>query len=115
MLSSLDNDIKLQEQVVTLDPLRATSYARLGYLLYAAGRYDEARAALQKALELNPQSSYVHLTLDKILIAEGNPQQALLEIEKEPSAWGKLTGEVLAYHALGGEQDRKALLVELMP
>ena len=113
-LGNLDQAIKLQEQVVTLDPLRATSYARLGYLLYAAGRYDEARAALQKALELNPQSSYVHLTLDKILIAEGNPQQAFVEIEKEPSAWGKLTGEVLAYHALGREQDSNAALADLI-
>ena len=114
MLGDLDQAIKLQEQVVALDPLRANSYARLGYLLYAVGRYDEARAALQKALELNPQSSYVHLTLDKILIAEGNPQQALVEIEKEPSAWGKLTGEVLAYHALGREQDSIAALADLI-
>jgi TolB-like protein/DNA-binding winged helix-turn-helix (wHTH) protein/Tfp pilus assembly protein PilF len=114
MLGDLDQAIKLQEQVVALDPLRANSYARLGYLLYAVGRYDEARAALQKALELNPQSSYVHLTLDKILIAEGNPHQALVEIEKEPSAWGKLTGEVLAYHALGREQDSIAALADLI-
>src|SRR5580692_4290919 len=114
MLGDLDQAIKLQEQVVALDPLRANSYARLGYLLYAVGRYDEARAALQKALELNPQSSYVHLTLDKILIAEGNPQQALVEIEKEPSAWGKLTGEALAYHSLGREQDSNAALADLI-
>ena len=45
-LGNLDQAIKLQEQVVTLDPLRATSYARLGYLLYAAGRYDAALADL---------------------------------------------------------------------
>ena len=46
--------------------------------------------------------------MGKILIAEGKPQQALAEIEKEPNEWGKLTGQVLVYHALGREQDSNA-------
>jgi TolB-like protein/DNA-binding winged helix-turn-helix (wHTH) protein/Flp pilus assembly protein TadD len=107
---NLDQAIKLYEQAAALDPLRANSYSGLGYLLYVAARYDEAQATLQKALDLNPQATYVHLTLDKILIAEGKPQQALAEIEKEPSDWGKLTGQVLAYHALGRDQDSDAAL-----
>ncbi len=114
ILGNLDQAIKLYEQVVALDPLSANSYARLGYLLYLAARYDEARVTLQKARDLNPQSTGVHLTTGKILVAEGNPQQALVEIEKEPSAWGKLTGEVLAYHALGREQDSNAALADLI-
>jgi predicted Zn-dependent protease len=79
-----------------------------------AGRYDEAQAALQKALDLNPQAAFVHLTLGKILIAEGKPQPALAEIEKEPLEWGKLTGQALAYHALGREQDSNAALTDLI-
>jgi tetratricopeptide (TPR) repeat protein len=71
ILGDLDQAIELHERVVALDPLSATSYWRLGYMLYAAGRYDEARAAMQKALDLNPQGAYIHLTFDKILIAEG--------------------------------------------
>jgi TolB-like protein/DNA-binding winged helix-turn-helix (wHTH) protein len=114
ILGDLDQAIKLYEQVVTLDPLSANSYWRLGYLLYAAGRYDEARAEMQKALDLNPQGAYIHLTLDKILIAEGKPQQALAQIEKEPSEWARLTGQALAYHALGREQDSDAALADLI-
>ena len=79
-----------------------------------AGRYDEAQTALQKALDLNPQALLVHLTLDRILIAERKPQQALVEIEKEPSEWGKLTGQALVYHALGREQDSNAVLTTLI-
>jgi tetratricopeptide (TPR) repeat protein len=114
ILGNLDQAIKLYEQAVALDPLHANSYSGLGYLLYAAGRYDESQAALQKALDLNPRAAYVHLTLDKILLAEGKPQQALTEIEKEPSDWGKLTGEVLVYYALGREQDSNAALAGLI-
>jgi TolB-like protein/DNA-binding winged helix-turn-helix (wHTH) protein/Flp pilus assembly protein TadD len=114
ILGNLDQAIQLYEQAVALDPLRINSYSGLGYLLYAAGRYQEAQAALQKTLDLNPQASYVHLTLGKILIAEGKPQQAVVEIEKEPIEWGKFTGQALAYHALGREQDSNAALAALI-
>jgi TolB-like protein/DNA-binding winged helix-turn-helix (wHTH) protein/Tfp pilus assembly protein PilF len=110
VLGNLDQAIKLSEQAVALDPLRPISYSTLGYLLYVGGRYDEAKTALQKALDLNPQATYIYLTLDKILIAEKKPQQALAVIEKEPIEWGKFTGQALAYHALGREQDSNTAL-----
>jgi tetratricopeptide (TPR) repeat protein len=50
----------------------------------------------------------------EILIAEGKPQQALAEIEKEPIEWWKLTGQALAYHALGREQDSNTALSSLI-
>jgi TolB-like protein/DNA-binding winged helix-turn-helix (wHTH) protein/Flp pilus assembly protein TadD len=114
ILGDLTQAIKLYEQAVALDPLRINSYSGLGYLLYSAGRYDEAQATLQKALDLNPQATYVHLTLDKILIAEGHPQQALVEVEKEPIEWGKLTGQAMAYHALAREEESNAALGTLI-
>ena len=114
VLGKFDQAIKLKEQAVALDPLRTDSHSTLGYLLYCAGRYDEAQSTLQKALDLNPQAAFVHLTLGKILIAKGKPQQALAEIEKEPLEWGKLTGQALAYHALGREQESNAALAGLI-
>ena len=113
-LGNLDQALRLYEQAVALDPLRTDSHLGLGYLLYVAGRYDEAQAALQKGLDLNPQAAFAHLTLGKIFIARGKPQQALTEFEKEPLEWGKLTGQVLAYHALGRERDSNAALAGLI-
>ncbi len=110
VLGNLDQAIKLYQQAIALDPLRTNSYLTLGQLLYAAGRYDEAQAALQKALDLNPQVTFAHLARGQILIAQGKPQQGLAEIEKEPSEWGKLTGEAMVYHALGREQESNAAL-----
>jgi TolB-like protein/DNA-binding winged helix-turn-helix (wHTH) protein/Flp pilus assembly protein TadD len=114
ILGNLDEATRLYEQVVALDPLRPNSYSGLEYLLYVGGRYEDAQAALQKALDLNPQATYVHLTMGEALIVEGKPQQALAEIEKEPIEWGKLTGQALAYHALGREQDSNAALASLI-
>src|SRR4030095_473514 len=114
VLGDLDQAIKLYEQAVGLVPLRAASRVSEGYLLYVAGRHDEARAALQKALELNAQCAYVHAHLAKILIYEGKPEQALAEIEKEPIEWQRLETQVLAYHALGREQESDAVLAALI-
>src|SRR5882757_525731 len=114
ILGNLDQATRLYEQVVALDPLRPNSYSGLEYLLYVGGRYEDAQAALQKALDLNPQATYVHLTMGEALIVEGKPQQALAEIEKEPIEWGKLTGQALAYHALGRGQDSNAALASLI-
>jgi tetratricopeptide (TPR) repeat protein len=82
--------------------------------MYKAGRYDEAQAALQKALDVNSQAAYVHVVLGQNLIAQGKPRQALVEIEKEPSEWARLTGLALVYYALGREQDSNASLAELI-
>jgi TolB-like protein/DNA-binding winged helix-turn-helix (wHTH) protein/Flp pilus assembly protein TadD len=114
VLGNLDQAIRLREQEVALDPLRADSFIDLGYLLYVAGRYDESRAELQKALDLNPQAAFAHFTLGLILIAKGKPKQALPEIENEPNDWGKLTDQAMAYHALGREQDSNTALAELI-
>ena len=114
VLGHLDQAVKLCEQSVALDPLRANSFVSLGQLLYVAGRYDEALTALQQALDLNPLATYAHVILGQILIAQGKPLQALAEIEKEPNEGGKLTGEVLAYHALGRKQDSNTALAVLI-
>ena len=114
ILGNLDEAIKLKEQAVALDPLRTNSHSTLGYLLYSAGRYDEAQAELQKALDLNSQAAYVHFHLGKVLIAKGKLREALAEIEKEPLEGGKLTGQVMTYHALGRERDSNAALAELI-
>lgn len=61
-----------------------------------------------------PLAKVAHADLGEILIAEGKPQQALAEIEKEPSDWERLTDQALAYHALGREEDSNAALSELI-
>jgi TolB-like protein/DNA-binding winged helix-turn-helix (wHTH) protein len=111
---NLDEAVRLYEQAVALDPLRANSHLGLGYVLYMAARYDEARASLRKALDLNPQADFAHANLSKILLAEGKPRPALAEIEKEPTDWEKFTDQALIYHALGREQDSNAALTQLI-
>jgi TolB-like protein/DNA-binding winged helix-turn-helix (wHTH) protein/Flp pilus assembly protein TadD len=104
----LEEAVGLYMQAIALDPLRANFHLALGDKLYDLGRYGEAKAALEKAQELNPQLSALHLTRGKIFFSEGRPREALEEMEEENGEWEKLSGEALAYFALGrlGDSDK---------
>jgi eukaryotic-like serine/threonine-protein kinase len=110
----LDEAIELRKRTVALDPLCSSCFVLLGIYLYNAGRYDEANAILQKALELDPQQGYVHFVRGQILLAQGRPQEALLEMQRETSEGLKLAGEAFAYHSLGRHQASDAALQELI-
>jgi TolB-like protein/DNA-binding winged helix-turn-helix (wHTH) protein/Flp pilus assembly protein TadD len=113
-LGQVEESIALYKQAIALDPLRANFHLSLGYELYLVGRYEEAHAALQKAQELNPQLSSLHLTSGKILLSEGRKAEALAEMEKETGEWEKLSGESLAYFALGRNAESDEALKKLI-
>jgi TolB-like protein/DNA-binding winged helix-turn-helix (wHTH) protein/Flp pilus assembly protein TadD len=113
-LGHVDEAIELYKQAIALDPLRANFHLALGYELYFMGRYDEAQAALERAQELNPQLSSLHLTRGKLLFSEGRRQEALMEMEEETGDWEKLSGESLAYYALGRREDSDNSLQKLI-
>ena len=102
------------EQALAIDPLLASSHSYLAFLLYSAGDYDKAETSARKALELNPQKTYDHFTLGEILVAQGRAQQALVELQHEPALFWRLTGEALAYRALGRSHDADAALTRLI-
>jgi tetratricopeptide (TPR) repeat protein len=78
------------------------------------GRFDEANAALQRAQELNPQLSSLHLTRGAILLLEGHQLESLAEMEKETGEWEKLSGESMAYYTLQRREDSDNALKKLI-
>ena len=101
MRGRLDQAIELRKRAVALDPLCSFCYLFLGNDLYQVGQYDEANTVLRKALELDPQQGYVHFVLGQILLAQRRPQEALVEIQREPIDGLKLAGEAFVYYSLG--------------
>lgn len=105
--------IALRKQAAAIDPLRTDNYGELAAELYDAGRYDEASSILKKAVELNPEEGLAHTLQALILLAQGHPQQALAEGQKEPSEWYRLQVEALAYYDLGNQKASDRALQEL--
>jgi len=113
-LGHLDEAIDLQKQVVALDPLRARSYATLGDMLFEMERYEEAQATIKKMLDLNPEQERDHFRRGQLLLAEGQAQDALAEMEQEPREDWRSFGEALAYHAAGRPQESDTALKQLI-
>jgi TolB-like protein/DNA-binding winged helix-turn-helix (wHTH) protein/Flp pilus assembly protein TadD len=111
-LGRLDEAIALTQEASVLDPLRTNAY--LGSLLLTAGRYEEARASVEKALSMNQKLEGAHAKLGAILLAQGNAQAALAETNAEPGEWERLTGQALVYHALGRSHESDAALSKLI-
>jgi adenylate cyclase len=110
----LDESISLQKQVIALDPLKGGPYGSLGIRLFAAGKLDEALAAHQRALELDPQLEYIHLNRAEILLEKGLPAEALKEVDAEPGEVWRLLGKAIVLRDLGQSKESDAALQQLI-
>jgi eukaryotic-like serine/threonine-protein kinase len=113
-LGRLDEALALHRRAVELDPLSAAARMNLGTYAYYSGQFDEAIAAFEKSLELSPAIPAVHHTLARVYLAEGRPQQALAETQREPDPEWRLFTQVLVYHKLGRTKDADAALGEFI-
>jgi len=113
-LGNIDDSIAMENEAIKLDPLKPISYASLAIRLIDANRYDEAFLAQQRALELDPQIEYVHLTRAEVLLAKGLPQDALREIQNEPGEEWSLLGKTIVYHDLDRATESNAALSQLI-
>jgi DNA-binding winged helix-turn-helix (wHTH) protein/tetratricopeptide (TPR) repeat protein len=113
-LGRIDDSIAMENEAIKLDPLKPSTYAGLAIRLIDANRYDEAFLAQQRALELDPQIEYIHLTRAEVLLAKGLPQDALREVQNEPGEEWSLLGKTIVYHDLDRSTDSDSALSQLI-
>jgi TolB-like protein/cytochrome c-type biogenesis protein CcmH/NrfG len=111
-LGRLDEAVELYRRAKMIDPIFGSN--SLGRNLYYAGRQEEAKAALEKALELVPETVVAHTLLGLVYLAQSHPKEALAEMEKEKDPALRLFGLALAYHSLGRKNESDADLAELI-
>jgi eukaryotic-like serine/threonine-protein kinase len=108
-----DEALRLNRRAIELDPLHAAPYHRLAWHAWWAGRLEDATAAIQKALALDPEFPFLHTVLSRVYLARSRPQEALAEAEREPTGF-RLQDLALAYHALGRKQESDQALAEFV-
>jgi TolB-like protein/tetratricopeptide (TPR) repeat protein len=89
----------IMRQTLALDPLGVTRYLNFARILIAGGRYDEAEAALRKAIELQPAAARLHAYLTTLDLIRGNAAAALQDAQLEPKGFWQYYALALAQQA----------------
>ena len=110
----LEEAVALERRAVAIDPLDPAIRTSYGFSAFGAGHVEEGIAALEKALELNPAYGGAHAWLARIALAQGRPQDALAEAERETRKISHLESMAEAYYALGRKKESDAALRELI-
>jgi TolB-like protein/Tfp pilus assembly protein PilF len=113
-LGRVDEPVRIMEYVVSRDPVNPANHAGLGSIYWRAGRLDESIASFQSALDLSPGHAGSQYAIGVVWLMKGDPEAALEAIRREPAEWYRLTGLVMAYHALERDEDSDEALAELI-
>lgn len=92
------------EFAIMLDPLNPTIRRSAALVHYAAGRYDRAIQAADRALELNSTLSDAHAWSAMAHLQQGQPELALNACLKEPHDLVAAPCLAIVFHKLGDEQ-----------
>ncbi len=99
-----------------LDPL-GVSGVNLGWIMFHARRYSEAIRELRSEIEVHPDNATAHWFLGFVLIDNGQPEEAIPELEKTVSLMDRSPGAlgvlIRAYARAGRRKDALRLLTEL--
>jgi adenylate cyclase len=99
-LGRVDEGLQLAYRAAKQDPLGSA----LNVILtgqYASGALDEAQVSVRKIIELHPTASVMHFMCALILVARGDPQAALSELEREKLVQFRDVGRPIVLDALG--------------
>ncbi len=113
LLGRIDEAIALGEYINIRDPVHPVGLINLAVYSSSAGRYAEAISRYRKALSLSPDYGGAQFYLAGALLEAGDPDTALVEVEKEASAGFRLSGLAIVHHALGNTQESDKALQTL--
>jgi tetratricopeptide (TPR) repeat protein len=100
-----ENAIRDIEISIGIDKKFAPAYYLYGHVLRRAKRFDEARTAFEKVVQLNPRIGFAHRSLGDVLSAKGLREEAVTQyriaVKLNPSDFGAWESWGEALKALG--------------
>jgi TolB-like protein/Flp pilus assembly protein TadD len=109
----LANAEELLRQAVATDPLDGETYILLGQTYYYAGRFVEAEDSYRKALDLIPARPSLHSSLGLVLLAKGEHEEAIQEINRDTDVGARDATLASAYQLLGRIAEARSALALL--
>lgn len=107
-LGHADEAIATAQHAVTLDPLNASSYDHLGYVLLFGHHNREAIAAFDHALSLDPNIHWAHGMRGLAFLGLGEFEAAHQSCTTPPLSWVGQLCMAIAYDKLGRKADAQA-------
>ena len=113
-LGRLEQAIVFNEYANARDPVDAIGRANQGYLLLVDGRWDDAIATYETALQLSPDyiGAYYYTGVAQLL--KGDAAAAMASMQREKYVVYRLLGTAMASHALDDTDTADAVLSELI-
>jgi len=81
-MGSYTADEALKALSAMTDGSKAASHVDASAKLFMAGRYEEAKAELEKAIKLNPMNATAHGNMGHLLMRQGKSHEAIPWLEK---------------------------------
>jgi TolB-like protein/tetratricopeptide (TPR) repeat protein len=100
-LGHMDEAVRLANSSLAVDPYSPLAQFSLGYIRWHSGHLAEAEAALRRCLQISPSFSGCHSWLAIVLLARGELDAALTEVQLETNEVAKLEGLALVYFGMG--------------
>jgi len=110
----LQTSIELFEKNVRLDPMGLSGHRALGTRYAYAGRYDESLESFNRVIAINPDYPYIHMTIGRTYLWKGDPETALIEIDKHRSAPRYDFHKVRILSAMGREAEAQIIINRLL-
>jgi TolB-like protein len=107
-LGHADQAIAIAQHAVTLDPVNASSYDLLGYVLLFGRHNREAIAAFDHALSLNPNIHWAHGMRGLAFLGLGEFEAARQSCTTPPLSWVGQLCVAIVYDKLGRKADAQA-------
>jgi TolB-like protein/Tfp pilus assembly protein PilF len=114
-LGRWDDALRQIKAAIAQDPLHPGSFWVLAQIQMCRGHLPEAEAAMRRALEIRPTYAWAHYALGLVLLARGDRNAALVEMQQEMTDVGaQQQGVAIVYYALGRKADSDAALAEML-
>jgi hypothetical protein len=103
----------MTKQAIDLDPLSGVTWANLGLLLLGDGQMSAAHAAIHRAVEIQPESSYALTDLLDLQLLEGHFADVPETARRHGGEEFSLKSTAMAEYSLGHSQASRQALDKL--
>lgn len=113
-LGRWDEALRHIRAALAQDPFELGSFEALAWVEMRRGHLAEAEAAMRRVPEIRPNYSWAHYYLGLVLLARGERDAALMEIQQERTDEAKRQGLAMVYYALDRKADSDSTIASML-